>query len=347
MYARRPVPVFLACFLAACAVEHVDDVGPNLGTSEQALLSCPDWACGQNGPSLNNRSFHELSETGEVNGEGFAMSSLVKNGVVYAVRVVGSRLSGVNGDVTLSGTALTGAYFWIAHETGYLAKVQVSEVIQVPLWGGPYKGRPTEAYRLEWSTPFDERRTNLCADPPEDKPQSSNLLNLPGEFTVLFEGNRYDAKRKVLMRASRSWFNLGCASHVLSKLFLTGHTNVSGNVSEKEQQAVLKMLAADYCGDGTSFTVGGEPLYWQTANSYMKFYGPPSTLEARWSERGATCLDRPRLKQSLNPLAQQAFPDVRAAIEAQCPQSVPPPCESSPPGDFDGQLVVSANPINE
>lgn len=356
MSSHRTAPAFLACLIAACAVETGDEgvgsddvaAGVALGSAEQALLSCPDWACGQNGPSLNNRSFHELSENGDVNAEGFAMSGLVKNSLVYSARVVGSKLYGVrSGSPTLTGAALAGAYFWVAHETGYFAKVYVAQVIQVPLWGGPHRGAAVEAYRLEWETPFDEHRTNLCANPPQDKPQSPQLLNLPGEFTVLFEGNRYDAKAKKLLPGDRAWFNLGCASHAISKLFLTGLTNATGNATLQEQQAALKMLTADYCGDGTSFTVGGEPLYWKTSNGYMAFYGNPTTLEARWNENGATCLELPRLKTSKNPLAQQAFPDIWDAIRTRCPLSVPPPCSDMSPSNFDGQLVVSGNPINE
>lgn len=359
MHARRSTSPLLLCLLAACAVDAREGdsaVDAREGDSEvtatveQQLLDCPDWACGQNGPTLNNRSFHELSELGEANAEGFVMSGLVKNGLVYSARVIGSQLSGIRrGSPILSGNALVGAYFYVGQQdTGYLARVYVTQVIQVPLWGGPKRNQPVEAYRLMWDTPFDERRTNLCSNPPrEAKPQSSDQLNLPGEFSVLFEGNRYDAKTKTLRPADRAWFNIGCASHALSKLFLTGLTNETGDATEAEQQAALKMITADYCGDGTSFTLGGEPLYWKTSNGYMDFYGNPTTLEARWTEKGAVCVEVPRLKTSKNPLAPVAFPDVWQAIQDHCPQSVPPSCSSSDPAKFDGALVVSANPINE
>lgn len=360
MHARRFAPSLLVCLLAACAIESTDSAEPgseaqaaggeSFGTVEQQLLECPDWACGQNGPSLNNRSFHELSELGDLNKEGFAMSGLVKNGLVYSARVVGSRLSGVRtGSPALAGAALVGAYFWVVQaDTGYLARVYVSQVIQVPLWGGPKRNQLVEAYRLMWDTPFDERRTNLCSNPPrEAKPQSPELLNLPGEFTLLFEGNRYDAKSKRLLPGDRNFFNIACASHALSKLFLTGLTNLTGDASEAQQQAALKMITADYCGDGTSFTLGGEPLYWRTANGYMDFYGNPTTLEARWDDKGAVCLDAPRLKTSKNPLAPQVFPEIWEAVRAHCPLAIPPPCTPSDPYKLEGALVVSANPINE
>lgn len=351
MYVLRPAAVVLACLVgAACAIE-ADVDGEALPTSTETQLfdSCPNWACGQNGPSLNNRDFHELAENGDTNAEGFILGPMWKNNVSYTLHVVGSRLYGVRtGAPTLSGAALVGAFFLVAHDSGLIYRIHVSQLISVPLWGGPSKGQPVEGYRLEWSALADpEHRTNLCAEPPEGKPQGPEMLGLPGEFTVLFEGNRYDAKAKTVLPGDRNWFNLGCASHALSKLFLTGHTAVTGSATTAEQQAVLKALTADYCGDGTSFTVGGEPLYWKTSNTYMKYYGTPTTLESRWNENGPICLDYPRLKKSLNPLAQQHFPDIWDAIHTQCPARVPPNCADPGVLDFGGQLVITGNPYNE
>jgi hypothetical protein len=289
------------------------------------------------------------AEDGTKNTEGFLMGGLWKNNLEYKLRVVGTRIYGVRtGATTLSGAALAGSFFLVAHDSGLIYRIHIQQVISVPLWGGPYKGQATEAYRFEWSTPADpEHHPNLCADPPEGKPQGPDQLGLPGEFTVVFEGNRYDSKAKTLVPADRNWFNLGCASHVLSKLFLTGHTEATGNATAAEQQAVLKLLTADYCGDGQSFTVGGEPLYWKTANTYMKYYGTPTTLEARWNENGPVCLDYPRLKATQSALAQQLFPDIWKAIADHCPARVPPSCADPGVIDFGGQLAMSGNPYNE
>ncbi len=361
MYLSRFAPLALVCLLGACAVNadegaeaggdgaDADGAGPVLGQTEQALLECPNWACGQNGPTLNNREFHELSEvSATANAEGFHLGPLVQNSLVYQVHVIGSQLSANRtGSPTLTGAALIGAYFLIAHESNFIVRVYITEVIEVPLWAGPRKGQRTEAYRLMWQEPSGERRHNLCAKPPTDKPKGGELLNLPGEFTVLFEGNRYDAKSKTLLPASREWFNLGCASHALSKLFLTGHTTLTGSAPEAQQQAVLKMLTADYCGDGTSFTLGGEPLLWKTSNGYMDYFGTPHALEARWNDKGAVCLDNPRMKSSKNPAAPQVFPDIWDAIAQHCPQAMPPPCDSSDTRDFAGAMVLSSNGYNE
>lgn len=357
MYVLRPAAAVLVCLAAtACALDAGDDSEAAASdrdlvtsTETQLLETCPNWACGQNGPKLNNRYFHELAEDGTKNAEGFIAAGLWKNNVEYTLRVVGSRIFGTRpGAPTLSGAALTNAFFLVGHESGYVVRVYIKQVTSVPLWGGPFKDQEVEAYRLMWTAPWDpERSTNLCSEPPIGKPMGPDQLGLPGEFTVIFENNRYDAVTKRLVPGDRNWYNLGCAGHVLSKLFLTGHTAVTGSASAAQQQAALKMLTADYCGDGTSFTVGGEPLYWKTSNGYMPYYGTPTTLESRWNEHGPVCLDYPRLKSTKSVLAQQLFPSIWRAIETRCPAHVPPSCQDPGVIDFGGQLVISGNPYNE
>jgi hypothetical protein len=329
----------LSCLLGACGVE--------LGSTDQAIVACPNWACAQNGPTLNNRDFHELAENGESNLEGFHLGTMAKNGVTYAARVSGHRLYGLAANSsTISGAALVGASFTVLDAANHAIRIHINGVAVFPMWGGPHTGAAVESYRLEW---IDDTKVvrNLCANPPPDKPQSPELLGMRGEYTLMFEGNRYDAKRKLVLPGDRNWFNLACAGHALSKLFLTGHASGSGFATTDEQQAALKNITADYCGDGTSFTVGGEPLFWKTANTYMKYYAPPTTLEARWDAKGATCLGQPRLRTSKNPIAAAVFPDINAAIDAQCAATRPPPCADVDLDDFAGAAVVSANPFNE
>ncbi len=343
--------------VVACAVEAgnvgegvIDTDSPVLGEvsqhGDQQVGSCPSWACGQNGPILNNRGFHELAEDGTPNAEGFRLHHLVKGNATYSLRVRDTRLFGVGTSGTLVGTALIGAFFYVTDADNRVLRVHITNVMQVPLWGGPYVGAGIEAYRFTWSDPqlSPDRRVLLCSNPPPARPLSSELLNLPGEFTVLFEHNRYNAAAKTLIPGDANWFNLGCGGHALSKLLLTGNATVSGHATPAAQQAVLKMLTGDYCGKGVSFTVGGEPLFWKTSNSYMSFYEQPDTLEARWNEHGATCIGTPRLRISSNPLAWSLFPNIYDSIATHCPSSVPPNCSNLDLSSFDGNLVVSGNP---
>src|SRR6185295_14525694 len=84
----------------------------------------------------------------------------------------------------------------------------------------------------------------------------------------------------------------------LAKLDLLGETietqvDPFATASWKERQAMLKMLVADYCGTGESFTVQGAPLMWKTQT--VPYPGETNVLEARWNEHGAMCIQTPRL----------------------------------------------------
>jgi hypothetical protein len=62
--------------------------------------------------------------------------------------------------------------------------------------------------------------------------------------------------------------------------------------------AMLKMLTADYCGTGRSYTVDGQPLKYGDSNHWCS--QPPiipsavCSIEALWAEKGAVCVDTPR-----------------------------------------------------
>lgn len=146
---------------------------------------------------------------------------------------------------------------------------------------------------------------------------------------LLFGGDRYDADRKTVTAtgpATADWFNIACAGTALAKLHLTRHTETSQVVKTTavERQAMLKMFTADICGDGTAFTVHGEPLLWADANHLTSFAARPASLEAVWSDRGAVCLDAPRR------------PELAAAIAARCGPL--PRCTTQ------RGYVISANP---
>lgn len=318
---------------------------------------CPNFACGQNGPSLSNRAFHELSELHLPNREGFTLGMLEKSGVSYEPRVSGWELRAYpSAGPALTGVALKNAFFTVSHGDGRSYRVWIADVTTMPIYAGPLKGTLIPQYILKWveTTPGAPagHYVNLCANPPTGAYREDTLFQ-HGESTLIFEGNRYDAQQKLVLRGSTTWFNLGCAGHALSKLLLTGHTSISGQATRLEQQTVLKMLVADYCGDGQSFTVAGEPLYWRTQNLYMDFISQPESLEGRWGPDGPVCIDNYRLLSTANPLAPVFFPDaadgtpgVLAALAAHCPLKLPPPC-SAAPGDFGlaGATAVSANPF--
>ena len=92
---------------------------------------------------------------------------------------------------------------------------------------------------------------------------------------------------------------------------------------------MAKMYSADYCGDGTSFTVGGTDLGWTDWHPWSPYYYPIAglDLEARWNAGGPTCLETPRLKGTADPLALSLFgPNIDNAINAHCAATRPKKC---------------------
>jgi hypothetical protein len=149
-------------------------------------------------------------------------------------------------------------------------------------------------------------------------------------YAIAFTGDRYDPERKTVTDAEpgSSWFNLACAGTATAKMHLSRHTNAGawtlstwhagGDVLDGgapfrldvgQRQAMLKMYAADYCGDGSAFTIDGQPLLYEDEK---RWYTPPppvlplaiaadgtlsptgARVEALWTPTGAACVTTPR-----------------------------------------------------
>lgn len=93
--------------------------------------------------------------------------------------------------------------------------------------------------------------------------------------------------------------SLACRGHALAKMKLLQYdpNSPSFSTTPSERLATLRMLTADYCGDGTSQTWVGTPLDWTDQLGHVLF--DPSSMspviEAEWSEDGALCLNTPRV----------------------------------------------------
>ncbi len=219
-------------------------------------------------------------------------------------------------------------------------------------------------YTLDVST-SDGNNADLCGNTPslqqlidEQGGESSvyatqELMGTHVGEMVVFEGDRFDSGTMTTSRddaVDDDWFNLGCASHTLSKLLLTRntfHSQRPGIARAWEQrQATLKMQVADYCGGGIPFTVAGQKLVWQ--GDLVEYISAASELEARWNENGAMCLNVPRLVHPTSPIGASTFPDVNLAIRSRCVAPLspppPPPCTNLDVADFDQADRVSANP---
>lgn len=351
--------------VGTCGIEPTDPRGHRPVADVPTGGPCPQYACGANSPVLETHGFHDLSLVSAApmpatattpNDAGFAIAAsdhraqiVSRAGASYDLRVEDGRIIGrcrTGGCAPLRGGDLLGATIALARGDARYA-IAIANVRPLDYFLG---GGQTEAYTLQWMA-AGRPAENLC-DGPAGAPRASTSLG--GDEAVVFEGDRIDARRRTMSNDAETdddWFNIGCADSALAKLRLTRNTVHSQlRTAEapsrqarywEQRQATLKMYSADYCGTGAAFTVPGQRLVWK-GDLMAEFFAPPSELEARWNENGASCLYRPRMLSPTSSIGAAAFPDVERAIARAC---AVPTCTNLDVRDFDGQDRVSSNPV--
>jgi hypothetical protein len=125
----------------------------------------------------------------------------------------------------------------------------------------------------------------------------------PDEAVVtLIRGETYDRQTNEV-HESPGWMSLACADEAVYKMMRLGygpHSDFAGTGSPatlEQRQATIRMITADYCGTGHSFTQPNTPLVWTNVGGSVvgDGGGTPLTLEAYWNRSGAICLDTTRL----------------------------------------------------
>lgn len=164
--------------------------------------------------------------------------------------------------------------------------VQITAYQEHPDW---VDGQWIPTYGLAYFDPADPESPllNVCPGLPPDETS-----------VVLLTDELYDIEGKTVHPNEPGWVTMACRGHALAKMKFMGHDpNDQYDSSWQQRQAALKMITADYCGKGLSFTAVGQPLAWIDERGNFPEHLLPSVdgVEARWSEDGALCLDTPRL----------------------------------------------------
>lgn len=324
---------------------------------------CDTFTC-TNSPELARGGFHELSLRGRLNQQKIRISSkngraqIYRQGQAYNLEVVGGRILGtLAAGVGIQGLNLQGATIVLEHvpdgaPPSHLYTIRID--IVRPNLPMPFQQPGTfEAYTFSLydsnGTPLPDR--HLCNGPmlfPPPELEEELLLGMESNETLVFENDRIDATRKRMQQApDPSWVNFGCAGGTLAKLHLTGHTCLaqgaacSTPAAHASRQTALKLLTADYCGNGKAFTVSGMPLLWRSG--VVLYAIPPVGLEARWDANGATCIGTPRLDE--HPQGTPPHPKAWDLIAEECLKyrSPIPQCVDQDVNNFDGALAISAN----
>ncbi|MDC0671273.1 ADYC domain-containing protein [Nannocystis radixulma] len=134
-------------------------------------------------------------------------------------------------------------------------------------------------------------------------------------------------------------FTWACRGAALAKAVEWGYApwRTASSTSLKDaHQAAVRMIRADYCGNGTTHTVNGNPIDVSDRWS-IQTPGTVWPVEAKWGPDGAVCLNTPR-RASWS----------RATVIAECVaagKGVLPYCTNSNPSEFGGMLMTQANAL--
>jgi hypothetical protein len=291
----------VAALFGACAPE------PEVAARRFATVDpvCDPWGCGANSATLGDGIvFDELDLSGAPSSAGVSILSVsAPTGVGPAwIGVVGAELHVKDGaGADLAHSAALGTSIWLAGG-GSLFELKLLEIDEIPFWAIPEVGI-VETYRFgfrRWDEPQNKFH-DICKATKEPRV-------LPGvtRHALVFQGDHYDTNLKTVQETmpGDTRFNISCMGTAPAKLHFLRHTAAGGldgyTTSVDQRQAMLKMLVADYCGDGKPHTVDGQPLnYMDARRAYPE---PPldgSTLnsaliESVWKSSGALCLSRQR-----------------------------------------------------
>lgn len=101
--------------------------------------------------------------------------------------------------------------------------------------------------------------------------------------------------------------SIACSSGALGKCLLAGYAPVGDGAPRF--QACLRMIRADYCGDGRSWTRNGVPVDLFDTVGIQVSEMPQLPLEAAWGPDGAVCVHHTRVPARLSlPALQDACP---------------------------------------
>ncbi|MEZ4380554.1 MAG: ADYC domain-containing protein [Nannocystaceae bacterium] len=143
-------------------------------------------------------------------------------------------------------------------------------------------GAPLVAYKAEYMN--GNAYTSLC---PSTSPEN--------QWFTLIAGEIYDRDSHLITPSSRS-VSIACVGEAAAKMKLMDfHPQGNRGASVDERTATLRMITADYCGDGTSYTATGVPVAWRDVDGMIEPPTEENYLEAIWTKDGARCLDIPRL----------------------------------------------------
>lgn len=280
-YLRLSLPLVTALLLAGAC-------DPALDLPEEAVkFRCDPPDCGLNSPHINSLMIGDVKLSNASSSELRLVGVLDHNEVLHdATTNVTEDLAAVtNGVITHSGAQLVGWKLLFAQDgVQFKALIQEYELIPSAIVGN----RPMSVYALSYEA--ESLHANVCP----------LWHTSPFEPVVTFiRGETYDREEKHVENIGSEWLTIACANEAAYKTKWLGYgpTSYDPNnltpVDWHKRNATLKMVTADYCGDGVSYTATDTAVAWSDAAGTIVQAGVAS--EAVWTEDGALCLDATRI----------------------------------------------------
>jgi hypothetical protein len=291
----RQCRIFSAIVSLTALIAGCDD--PDTGDTQFRPYNCPTWQCGFNSAEVNGRSIRELDLDGAANSDGLRIVGFVApQGLLgnFSLDTENDALVARNaGGQTLKGAQLIGAIILVKRD-GLLelpVPITVLGYQEIDSWAAGAAKVPTYALLYPDLGSLLGMR-NVC---------NGDLLDTLASAATVIGGETYDLATKTVQPNKPRWLTLACAGSAAAKLRLMNygpHADFDGEghpSTAAQRQATLKMLTADYCGTGHSYTENGTPLQWENSDGTVASPGPYGAPEAVWTSAGAVCLDATRL----------------------------------------------------
>jgi hypothetical protein len=260
------------------------DLEEEIGETTQEVLS-------SNGMSINGMSINGMSING-MSINGMSINGMSINGM----SINGTQLTGVKS----SGTAISGTGFVGTRMTGTLTSgASVSlRIDSASLLPAP--NNDVWAYGVSYQLTGSTTWSPMCG--------SSTTLAIPLAGTWNMGSGVYGGGS---WTSSTTKFSFGCRGAALAKCVELGYKpwkTVNGISLRNYHQACTRLIRADYCGDGKSWTANGTPInIYDRLNIQTDAALYPT--DAEWTPAGARCINLARsfVVQNTKPACYQTL----------------------------------------
>ena len=245
----------LALLVAGCSTADSDSEAPQLGTSKQDLT-------GDNGISFNGISFNGISFNG-VSLNGISFNGISFNGISF------------NG-ISFNGISFNGTDF-----IGADLEAQLSNGMTIPMRIDDIDPLDSDPELLAYEVSVSDGAggwSSLCGY--EEDGSARRALPVEGTWNT----------------TTGAWVDTGlvsfaCRKASIAKCIEFGYRPWEG--FGDHHKACVRMLRADYCGDGTPHTVNGTPInLYDNAGVQVDTESWP--VDAEWGPDGAHCVNHVR-----------------------------------------------------